>query len=58
MSIDTDADGAIKRAIVQESQDSVRQQCEAHGVVAATQRSEREHLSATEGVSTSWVSLA
>lgn len=58
MSIETDADGATHGATVQNSRDSVRKQCELHGVVAAAQRSDKGHLSATEGVSASRVSLA
>ena len=39
MSVETDADGATENATMHESRDSVRQQCEMHGVVAAAQRS-------------------
>ena len=56
MSVETDVDGVTEGATVQESRDSVRQQYEMHKVVAATQRSERKHLSVTEGASASGVS--
>lgn len=43
---------------MQMSQDSVKQQCKMHRVVAATQRSEREHLLVTKGASALGVFLA
>ena len=58
MSVETDVDGVTEGTTVQESQDSVRQQCEMHRVIATTQRSKREHLSVTEGASASGVFLA
>jgi len=58
MSVEMDANGATERAIVQESQDNARQQCEMHRVIVGTHKSEREHLSATEEASTSGVFLA
>ena len=58
MSIKIDANGVIEGYIVQESQDNVRKTCEIHSVIAAVQRSEREHLSAREEALASRVFLA
>jgi len=49
MSIETDADGVIERATIQESQDSVRQQCKRHGVIVAAQRSVQGSLVSDKG---------
>ena len=58
MSVETDADGATEGATVQESQDTMRQQCKMHRVVAAVQRSKKEHLLVIEGASALGVFLA
>lgn len=49
MSVETDADGVTEGAIVQESQDSVTQQCEMHGVVTIAQRSVEGALVSNKG---------
>jgi len=58
MSVETDANGETEGATVHGSQDSVRQQCKMQRVVAIAERSEREHLSVTEGASVLGVFLA
>lgn len=49
MSVETDADAATESATVQESQDSMRQKCEMHGVVVAAQSSVEEALVSNRG---------
>ena len=49
MSVETDADGVTEGATVQESRDSVRQQCGMKGVVATTQRSVEGELVSDRG---------